>query len=78
MLTKIVSATSPALSPPPGVTSNFVNPESLTPQMNVAMGVAIPLVTVFFGLRAYARLVVRRVWIFEDCELGINVYLALD
>lgn len=59
----------PALPPPPGVTSNFDNPPSLTRGMNIAMGVAIPLTTIFFGMRAYTRLFIRRTWIFEDCSL---------
>ncbi|KAI1759339.1 hypothetical protein GGR53DRAFT_523934 [Hypoxylon sp. FL1150] len=63
----------PALPPPPGVTSNFDDPPSLTRGMNIAMGVAIPLATIFFGLRSYTRLFIRRTWIFEDYSSQVGV-----
>ncbi|KAI1461618.1 hypothetical protein F4805DRAFT_453501 [Annulohypoxylon moriforme] len=56
----------PALPPPPGVTPNFVNPESLVRQNNIAMGVSVPLITISFLLRVYVRIWIRRVWVFED------------
>ncbi|KAI0894988.1 hypothetical protein F4806DRAFT_503391 [Annulohypoxylon nitens] len=56
----------PAQSPPPGVTSNFDNPETLVNKNNIAMGVSIPLITIFFFLRVYVRLYIRQAWIFED------------
>ena len=58
----------PALPPPPGVTSNFKNPPTLIRQNDIAMGISIPLVTIFFGLRSYARIVIKRTWITEDCK----------
>ncbi|KAI0890591.1 uncharacterized protein GGS22DRAFT_194561 [Annulohypoxylon maeteangense] len=56
----------PALQPPPGVASNFVNPESLAGKNNIAMGVSIPLITISFFLRVYVRIWIRRTWVFED------------
>ncbi|KAI2462845.1 hypothetical protein F4781DRAFT_438050 [Annulohypoxylon bovei var. microspora] len=56
----------PALPPPPGETSNFTNPESLTQANNIATGICISLVTIFFSLRVYVRIGIRRTWIFED------------
>ncbi|KAI1243895.1 hypothetical protein MGN70_013762 [Eutypa lata] len=60
------SSLTPASPPPPGVTSNFENPESLVRVNYIAMGVAIPLTTVFFTLRAYTRIWIKQTWIFED------------
>ncbi|KAI0535553.1 hypothetical protein GGR58DRAFT_478615 [Xylaria digitata] len=56
----------PALPPPPGVTPNFEHPITLKRQNNIAIGVAIPLTTTFFLLRAYTRIWIKRTWIFED------------
>ncbi|KAI0482107.1 hypothetical protein GGR56DRAFT_170518 [Xylariaceae sp. FL0804] len=77
----------PALPPPPGQTSDFSDSSpSLKGQMDIAMGVALPLVTIFFGLRCFTRLYVRRTWTFEnwlvllayigtvsECALGATV-----
>ncbi|KAH9998195.1 hypothetical protein F4779DRAFT_622829 [Xylariaceae sp. FL0662B] len=60
------SGPTPALPPPPGMTSNFEDPPNLVQAVNIAMGVAVPLTTIFFGLRTYIRIFVRRTWIFED------------
>lgn len=69
MATTTINATSaPAIPPPPGITSNFDHPVSLKGVMNIAMGVAIPLTTVFFLLRTYVRIWIKRQWIGEDCE----------
>ncbi|KAJ8121849.1 hypothetical protein ONZ43_g1806 [Nemania bipapillata] len=56
----------PALPPPPGVTSNFDHPVTLKHQNNIAIGVAIPLTTIFFFLRAYTRIWIKRTWTVED------------
>lgn len=58
----------PALRPPPGVTSNFDHPESLAHQNIIAICIAIPLATIFFSLRTYTRIWIKKTWIFEDCQ----------
>lgn len=69
MATTTSNATpTPALPPPPGTTSNFDNPATLKGSMDIAMGVAIPLTTIFFFLRAYVRIFIKRQWIGEDCK----------
>lgn len=69
MATATTSATpKPALPPPAGETSNFEHPATLTGQMHIAMGVAIPLTTIFFFFRAYVRIWIKRQWIVEDCN----------
>ncbi|KAI0097508.1 hypothetical protein GGR51DRAFT_578051 [Nemania sp. FL0031] len=61
----------PALPPPPGVTSNFDHPDSLKRLNNIAIGVAIPILTIVFGLRVYTRIWIRRSWIFEDWLVSV-------
>ncbi|KAF2962755.1 hypothetical protein GQX73_g10818 [Xylaria multiplex] len=56
----------PALKPPPGVASNPDHPASLVRLANIAIGVALPLVTIFFVLRTYVRIFIKRAWILED------------
>jgi hypothetical protein len=61
----------PALNPPLGVTSNPDHPASLVQLANIAIGVALPLVTIFFILRTYVRIFVKRTWILEDVLVTI-------
>lgn len=56
----------PALKPPPGVSSDFVNPPSLTYRNNISIGICVPAITLFFFLRCYVRVYIKRTWIFED------------
>ncbi|ROW04910.1 hypothetical protein VPNG_07044 [Cytospora leucostoma] len=57
---------SPALPPPPGTTPNPQHPATLKESMNIAMAVAIPLTTIFFLLRTFVRIWIKRQWICED------------
>lgn len=76
MATTTSNATpTPALPPPPGTTSNFDNPATLKGSMDIAMGVAIPLTTIFFFLRAYVRIFIKRQWIGEDW-LALIAYIG--
>ncbi|KAI1073452.1 hypothetical protein F5B20DRAFT_515773 [Whalleya microplaca] len=64
-------AFSPAIQPPAGVTSNPEHPASLAHLADVAIGICLPLITVFFVLRCYVRIFIKRVWIFEDVLVTI-------
>ncbi|KAI0905024.1 hypothetical protein F4824DRAFT_515725 [Ustulina deusta] len=59
-------AFTPALKPPPGVVSNPDHPASLAFLANITIGIALPLVTIFFLLRTYVRIFIKRTWILED------------
>lgn len=61
-------APSPALPPPSGQTSNFVDPESLWKWDVVAVTTCLFITTIVFSLRTYVRLGVKREWILEDCK----------
>lgn len=72
----------PALPPPPGQVSNFVNPESLWKWNVMTTTLCLFFVTVTFALRTYARLCVRREWLLEDymtCVtwVGFVIYCSL-
>lgn len=41
-------------------------PDTLIPLANIAIGICILLVTIFFTLRIYVRLFIKRLWILED------------
>lgn len=45
----------PSISPLPRVVPNFVDPEDISYQVFVAAGVFFPLLTVFLGLRIFAK-----------------------
>ena len=57
----------PALMPPPGVTSNFVNPTSLGPVTNTFLGVSLALTAVFIALRMVTKHLVDGKFEWEDC-----------
>ena len=58
----------PALPPPSGQTSNFVNPESLLKWCVLCVSVCLAVTTLVFFLRMYVRVAVKREWILEDCK----------
>ncbi|KAI1760571.1 hypothetical protein GGR53DRAFT_525975 [Hypoxylon sp. FL1150] len=62
----------PALQPPPGVISNPDHPDSLILLANITMGLCVALITVFFVLRSYSRIFIKRTWTFEDVLAGIS------
>jgi hypothetical protein len=73
LATPVASATfKPALTPPPGVTSNPGNPASLVSIADITIGVCIPLVTIFYLLRTYVRVFIKSQWIFEDVLVTIG------
>ncbi|MCJ1254201.1 hypothetical protein MMC24_002015 [Lignoscripta atroalba] len=73
----------PALPPPPGETSNFVNPPSLWKENVIAQSVCLSIAATVFFLRTYVRLGIKRQWSLEDymCSLsfaGLVSYSALS
>jgi hypothetical protein len=66
--TPAASSQAPAMPPPPGVTSNFVDPPSLALYSTTTIAVCSSLVTVVFSLRCYVRIWYKKVWTLEDCE----------
>ncbi|KAM7188788.1 hypothetical protein V8F33_010451 [Rhypophila sp. PSN 637] len=56
----------PAMLPPPGVTPNFVNPESIAYQPRIVICTFMPLMFVFLGARVYARVCMRHNFGFDD------------
>jgi hypothetical protein len=58
----------PALPPPPGQVSNYVNPDSLWKWNVLTTTLCLFFVTVAFALRTYVRGIIKRDWLFEDCK----------
>lgn len=58
----------PGLPPPPGVTPNFVNPESVTGQAHVVFVMCLVFSTLFVFLRMYTKLILLKSHGWEDCE----------
>lgn len=56
----------PSLQPPHNAVSNPDHPETLIPLADIAIGICLPLITIFFVLRCYVRIFIKRSWIFED------------
>lgn len=60
------------LPPPPGVTPNFVNPESLHSEWVLMMSMCLTFTTIFVFLRMYTKLVIIKSHGWEDCKLRPN------
>ncbi|TRX93716.1 hypothetical protein FHL15_005392 [Xylaria flabelliformis] len=60
----------PAATPPPGVTPNFVNPPTQAPMLNTGIYVMLPLMLLFFSARIYTRTYITR-------ALGTDDYLCI-
>lgn len=60
--------TTPGIPPPPGVTSNFVNPESCAHIPRIVIAISIPIMTICVLMRLYTRLFVTRTFGIDDCK----------
>lgn len=58
----------PALAPPPGVTSNFVNPESQALMVIIISIFCLVLTTVISFLRFYTNTWIKKVFRADDSE----------
>lgn len=59
----------PGLDPPPGVESNFDNPDRTVQTWNiVTQSLCISLTTILFAFRIYCRVVLQKTVNIEDCE----------
>ncbi|KAI0841292.1 hypothetical protein F5Y06DRAFT_261192 [Hypoxylon sp. FL0890] len=61
----------PALKPPPGVVSDPDHPASLAYLADVTIAICLSFITVFFVLRSYVRIFIKRVFVFEDVLVTI-------
>jgi hypothetical protein len=61
----------PASTPPPGQTSNFIEPPSQAPPIIILEGIFIPLMLLTVATRVYVRSRITKVWGFEDSKLII-------
>ena len=68
-MTSTASAIVPGLTPPPGVTSNFVNPPSQSNITIIVMTVYLVLTTPLVILRMYTRAFVKGPVKWDDCKL---------
>lgn len=68
MATTTTSTFVPYITPPPGTVSNPVNPASLSYETHITVGISIGFVSLFLLARLYARAVIKKTWILEDCE----------
>ena len=58
----------PLSPPPPGVTSNFVNPVSQATAIKVISTICMLFVFVSFAMRIYVRLWIKRTLQKDDCK----------
>lgn len=72
----------PALAPPPGVISNFVNPPSLGDRLTATLATCLSLSTIFVSVRIYTRLFIIKPLKWDDFTcliawLGLVAYAAI-
>lgn len=64
---------SAALPPPPGIHSNFVNPENIQVVIITILALCVSISTLVFGMRMYTKVFIFHKTGWEDC----NFYLLL-
>ena len=57
----------PAMHPPPGTTSNFVDPANLNHIVAITLTLCIGFSTLAVALRRYTKIYILRKTVFEDC-----------
>lgn len=68
-------AEEPALPPPPGMHSNFVNPSSLERLFVAALALMLFLVSVAVGARLVAKIYIMKSMQLEDCQYCSSIDL---
>lgn len=58
--------------PPPGVTPNYVDPESLAPVLVACITTCLVLMIIFVGMRLYTKLFISRAFGRDDCMSSFN------
>jgi hypothetical protein len=58
----------PAIPPPEGVKSNFINPDSQQPQLIIASAITLFLVFVGIAIRTYVKAILMRQFDITDGE----------
>lgn len=58
----------PARLPPPGVTSNLIDPVSTAYQQTICNVICVIFVTLFVGMRIYTRIKLVRCVSWDDCK----------
>ena len=60
--------TLPALFPPPGVTSNFINPETRASALVITSILCTTLVVFCVAVRFYTKIHIKHAWGLDDCK----------
>ena len=72
-LTPAELAQTPALMPPPGMVSNFINPPgTLEAVTNATMAVCFTFTTIFVFVRLLTKYCVDRAFQWEDCQYSLD------
>lgn len=64
----------PALLPPSGVESNFVNPYSIGPKLTTLSLIFLTLMGLSVSIRFYTKIFIKHSWGLEDCEFSARLY----
>ena len=59
--------TLPAHWPPPGITSNFINPVTRGPALVISSAISITLMVLSVTVRFYTKLYIKKTWGWDDC-----------
>ena len=67
-----------AIPPPPGVTSNFVNPANCSRHLVVTGSVLAGIMVVFIAARAYTKTFITRKFFWDDCPFPLTPFSSKD
>lgn len=67
----------PALLPPDGVTSNFVDPYTRGPVITIVGSILIALMMIFVVVRIYTKTCINRKFHWDDCQPFAELLLLI-
>lgn len=62
-----INVTLPALPPPPGISSKFIDPVTRAPAFVITCAVCITLMVICVTVRVYTKLYITKTWGWDDC-----------
>lgn len=65
----------PAMLPPDGVTSNFVDPYTRGPVITIVGSILIAIMMIFVVVRIYTKTCINRKLHWDDCQTSVELQL---
>ena len=68
----------PAAMPPAGQEVNLIDPSNIGPRLLIVATVFLAILTIFFGLRVYAKAFIVKAYAWDDCKFVFPFRTSLN